>query len=61
MWVLLVNVVGGLLKLCVGLMNVRVRKINVVGVRGWMVYYTNSFIYQILCKSWSEYILFKVF
>ena len=33
MWVLLVNVVGGLLKLCVGLMNVRVRKINVVGVK----------------------------
>ena len=33
------NVVGGLLKLCVGFMNVRVRKINAVGVRGWMVYY----------------------
>ena len=30
---------GGLLKLCVGFMNVRVRKINAVGVRGWMVYY----------------------
>ena len=52
---------GGLLKLCVGFMNVRVRKINVVGVKGWMVYSINPFIHQVLSKSWREIQSFKEF